>query len=161
MSDEIISEAIEDAYAEIKRADHLIYVSLKYTRTVDVFKSILERLINTFECICDGLLKQLLEEKKIDEIPAPIKAKCDSIKENYHLDEDMIDYINFYIFLRRINKAEYTKRSEFRRHVTMSASMEDGKIIEVTIDVISEYFEKTKAFARHIRRLIGEDLGAD
>ena len=60
-----------------------------------------------------------------------------------------------------VNMAEYSKRSEFRRHVTMSASMDDGQIVEVTIDSVSEYFEKTKAFLRHIRRMFGEDLVTD
>ena len=38
-----MSEYLVDSKQEINRADHLIYVSLKYTRTVDVIKSIIER----------------------------------------------------------------------------------------------------------------------
>ena len=37
---------LDKAKSELKRADHLIFVSLKYTRTVDVIRSIIERLIN-------------------------------------------------------------------------------------------------------------------
>ncbi len=37
-------EFLETAQDELKRADHLMFVSLKYTRTVDVIKSIITRL---------------------------------------------------------------------------------------------------------------------
>ena len=146
-----MKDAIEDAYEEIKRIDHLIYVSLKYTRTVDVFKSIIKRMINSFDCIINGLLKKLLGEKKIEEIPASIKVKCDLLKSTYKNDEALNDYLNFYLLLRKLNRAEYTKRNEFRRHVTMSATIDDGKIVEVTIDSINEYFERIKAFLMYIR----------
>ena len=38
-----------DADEELKRADHMIYVTLKYTRTADVIHNILKRLINAFD----------------------------------------------------------------------------------------------------------------
>ena len=40
---------------ELKRVDHLVYVSLKYTRTVDVIRSIIDRLIikNLFAGDCE------------------------------------------------------------------------------------------------------------
>ena len=47
---------IEPAREEMKRADHLLYVSLKYTRTVDVIKSLIERLFSTIDAITDALL---------------------------------------------------------------------------------------------------------
>ena len=43
------SENIENAVSQLKRADHLLYVTLKYTRTVDVIKSIIKRLISAFD----------------------------------------------------------------------------------------------------------------
>ena len=46
-----MDDALYDAEKELKRVDHLIYVSLKYTRTVDVFKNIIKRLISTIDFI--------------------------------------------------------------------------------------------------------------
>ena len=60
---------LEDAREEMKRADHLLYVSLKYTRTVDVLKSLIDRLINTINAITDELLDYALQKKKIKEKP--------------------------------------------------------------------------------------------
>ena len=39
-------ESLENAKEELKRIDHLIYVTLKYTRTVDVLLSVVERMVN-------------------------------------------------------------------------------------------------------------------
>ena len=51
-----MKDTIEKAKEELKRADHLYYVSLKYTKTVDVIKSIIERLINAFDFTIDSLV---------------------------------------------------------------------------------------------------------
>ena len=47
-----MKESFDEAIQELKRVDHLFWVSLKYTRTVDVIKHVIERLIN---CIGFGL----------------------------------------------------------------------------------------------------------
>ena len=41
-----MKDYLDDVKNEVKRVDHLIYVSLKYTRTVDVIRSVVERIIN-------------------------------------------------------------------------------------------------------------------
>jgi len=141
-----MSEFLEAAIGELKRADHMIYVSLKYTRTVDVIKNILERLILCFDSTFDYLAEGLKEKKLIEEIPSARSKKVDILKKYFEKNPEIQDYIEFYLTLRKINKAEFTRRQEFRRHVTMSAIMEDGKITELNIDVIHEYYNKTKMF---------------
>ena len=141
-----MSEYLEEAIGELKRADHMIFVSLKYTRTVDVIKNILERLITCFDFTFDYLLEHLKENKKIDEIPSARTKKVEVIRVYFANNREIQDYAEFYLTLRKINKADFTRRQEFRRHVTMSAIMEDDRIIELNIDVIHEYYLKTKAF---------------
>ena len=58
---------LEDAREEMKRAEHLLYVSLKYTRTVDVIKSLIGRLINAIDATTDKLLDYAVQKKKIKE----------------------------------------------------------------------------------------------
>ena len=60
MEEEIISPE-----EELKRADHLVYVSLKYTRTCDIMKNAMKRLINAFEMSMHAYLEYLMKEKKI------------------------------------------------------------------------------------------------
>ena len=65
-----------------------------------------------------------------------------------------MDFCDFYLLLRRIHKAKFEKAQEYRRHVTMTAELDGGQKIDITIDIISEYFEKTKEFYLYILRRI-------
>ncbi len=149
-----MNELLQSAMQELKRADHSIAVSLKYTRTVDVIKSIVERLINTIGCALDALLNHAKEQKKIAEIPSIPRLKVDQIKKIYADDKMIVDFCDFYLLLRRIDKAKFDRAQEYRRHVTMTAHLEGGESIEVTIDIISDYFEKSKDFLNYVARLI-------
>ena len=63
-----MKESLDDAIKELKRVDHLYYVSLKYTRTADMMKIMLERLISTFSFGMESLLKHAKEQKKIENL---------------------------------------------------------------------------------------------
>ncbi|MBL7147953.1 MAG: hypothetical protein ISS82_03955 [Nanoarchaeota archaeon] len=147
MLDEHISEV--NAESELRRADHLFFVTLKYTRTCDVIKSIIRRLINAYDLAIIDALYCLKKKKKIKEIPLTPISRIESLRNSYKKIE-MIDFINFYFLLRFIDKAEYTKREEFKRHVTLTV-MQDDEAIEIDIDKIKEYFEKTKEFVDYVR----------
>ena len=142
-----------DAKSELKRAEHLLYVSLKYTRTVDVIKSIIDRLISGIEIMIDKMLEYAKVKRKIKEIPASVTIKCDTVKKVFD-DEKMIDFINFYLMLRKIQKAKYKRSSEYRKHVTMTALVEDT-IININLEVIKEYYEKAVAFLEFAEELTG------
>ncbi len=148
-----VEDFLQQAKQELNRADHSIAVSLKYTRTVDVIKSIIERLINTVGFCLDALLAHAKAQKKIAEIPAMPRVKVDQIKKLY-ADKTISDFCEFYLLLRRIDKAKFDRSQEFRRHVTMTAHLDDGESIEITIDIASDYFERTKEFLNYVARLI-------
>lgn len=146
-----MDEYIHEAKEELKRADHLIYVSLKYTRTVDVIKSVIERLIATFDRVIEGLLVKAEEENKIIEVPpAPMLRVNILMKEIYPDNEELHDYLQFYLLLRKFSKAEYTRAREFRRHVTMTA-MVDGEYHEIKIDHVTDYYKKTIDFIDFVK----------
>jgi hypothetical protein len=141
----------------VKRADHLIYVSLKYTRTVDVLKSIVERLINAVDAGLDALLLAAKEEKRIAEAPSLPRLKIEAVRKAYAGNEVLLHYLSFYLLLRKIDKATFSRAQEYRRHVTMVASFDD-KQVEITIDIISDYFHKTKEFLTLVEQLVeGEE----
>lgn len=143
------AEGFESAVYELKRVDHLIYVSLKYTRTVDVLKNIIERLINTYDFLWSDILAQAERDRKIFEIPVAPAAKCKKIREIYSDDEQMDDEIKFYLLLRQLNKSEYTAHQEFRRHVTMRATLPNGDVEEINIDNITEHYKRAKDFLEY------------
>ena len=148
------NEALQLSSQELKRADHSIAVSLKYTRTVDVIRSIIERLINTVGFCLDALLAHAKAKKKITEIPQILRLKVEEVKKLYAADKFIIDFCDFYLLLRRIHKARFERSQEYRRHVTMTAHLDDGQSVEITIDIISDYFERTKEFLLYISRLL-------
>lgn len=148
-----MEQVLHDAYEELKRVDHLIYVSLKYTRTVDVLKNVLKRLITCFDCVLDSILQKAEDEGRIIEAPHAPRAKATEVRNIYPDDEVMKEFLDFYLLLRDLDQAEYTKSQEFRRHVTMHTQLEPGNY-DVNIDVVTEYYKKSKEYLEHINGLL-------
>ena len=133
---------LRQARDELKRADHLIYVSLKYTRTCDVFKNCIARLIDAIDFSLTAILIQLEEQGKITEIPNQARPRADIVKAKI-VDERIIKLIEFYFWLRQINRAEFDRAREYRRHVTMTCKVE-SQDVEITIDNITQYYKEIK-----------------
>ncbi|MBW3023125.1 hypothetical protein KY308_03400 [Candidatus Woesearchaeota archaeon] len=143
---------LEEASEELKRADHLIYVSLKYTRTVDVIKSIVERLVNAYDLLTQSLLKKQVDEGKLESIPESPLERAKKVAEIYD-DEKVKKNIELYLMLRKIMTAAFDRAREFRRHVTMTAKLKDGTTIDVDIDKIYEYYNTIKDFFIFVRSM--------
>ena len=152
-----MKESFDLAIQELKRVDHLFWVSLKYTRTVDVIKHVIDRLINCIGYGLESILKYAKEKKLLTSIPENAGLRCDLLKKTFPDNIELIDYINFYLLLRKLSKAEYAKREEFRRHVTMIATIDKGEIVEVSIDVLKEYYEKTRNYLTLVKKIINEE----
>ena len=149
-------DSLNDAREELKRVDHLIYVSLKYTRTVDVIRSIIDRLINACDFLVDQVLFIAKQKGRIDELPKLPGTKCDKIRELYKDDDQLINFIDFYMKLRKIIRLEYTRSTEYRRHVYMGVDYE-GEELRVNIDMIVDFYEKTKNFYDYVKDLLDEN----
>ncbi len=142
---------LDEAKEELKRADHLLYVSLKYTRTVDVIRSVIQRLITTYDAVINALLEYALKKKKIKTLPTAPAMKADVLKNVFKNDEKIVDNLNFYLLLRKIIKAKTTKREEYRRHVTMTAHITPTQVVEVNTDILKEHYFKTKDFLEYVK----------
>ena len=151
-----MEEAIENAREELKRVDHLVYVSLKYTRTVDVIRNTLLRMVDAIDFAFDCLLRFSKEKKKIKDVPSIPGLKVDSLEKLFKGDALLSEYVQFYALLRKVLKAKYTKREEYRRHVTMTVKVE-GESIEVNIDVLKEHYEKVKEIVAYAEGVIKND----
>ena|SRR3989338_3462714 len=134
------SENIENAVSQLKRADHLLYVTLKYTRTVDVIKSIIKRLISAFDFAVEEMLEKSKEKKKIRSVPRSPIERIELIKKIIN-DKKIKDYIKFYYLLRQIDKSSFKAKEEYRKHVTLITPK-----IEVDVEKVKEYYYKTKDF---------------
>jgi hypothetical protein len=141
-----MKESLYEAKDELKRVDHQIYVSLKYTRTVDVLVNCLGRMIDAYACMIDALLNYAVEKKMIKEdfIPSSPLEKVDVARTLFN-DEIMNKNMELYLLMRKIVKTSPKKEQEFRRHVTLRTAV-DGKEIIVDIDIVTEYYSTMKEF---------------
>ena len=156
MTEEYLYEEEESANEELKRVDHLIYVSLKYTRTVDVMRSIIERLVNALDLLISTLLDDMKEKGSVsddEEIPAAPALKVEMVNKLFSSDEKIKEMTNFYSDLRKIIRAKYEKSGEFRKNVTMTAKLEEG-IKEIKMDDLKEYYEKVKDYVHYVNDII-------
>ena len=93
-----MNEQLHKAKEELKRVDHLIYVSLKYTRTVDVIRNVVDRLISSFDFVLDSLLQDQIDAEKLEIIPQAPKLKCELI-EKFYIVNHQTNRI-YFIFIR-------------------------------------------------------------
>jgi hypothetical protein len=137
-------EAIENAVEELKRVDHSIFVSLKYTRTVDILVNILIRMVDCYEFLIQALLKYAYEHKMIGDIPSTPKERAVLIKEIFK-EQEVHDNIDLYLLLKAMLKSNYGRENEYRRHVTMKAIVAGREEI-ININIISQYYEYLTSF---------------
>ena len=151
-------ETLENARKELMRVDHLVYVSLKYTRTVDMIKHVIGRLISAYEFLNHALLLYSKELKNISEVPEAPWLKKEKLMELFKDDEIILKNVKIYALLRKIDKVEeYQSSREYRRHVTMTLEV-DGKVIKVDIDKIYEYYDGLQEFNGYVKKMIkGEE----
>jgi len=143
-------ESLYYANQELKRAEHLLYVSLKYTRTGDVIKSLIARLISCFDYIIDGMLRVKEENHEIDKIPEKPFPKIALLKKLYEKDHKMLSFLDFYFLLRKISREKGESRREFRRNLTLTVVVDEKKI-EITIDIVGDYYHRTDEFLKFVR----------
>ena len=146
-------DKVEEAYEELKRVDHLIYVSLKYTRTTDVLKNVIDRMITTCDCMMNALGEHAKQTGKIKSLPSHPLMKCKELKKLYPENKTLMDFLEFYILLKTISKAEYTSINEYRRHVTLIAQLDEGEY-HVHIDKVTEFYKNMKKYMDEIKTLM-------
>lgn len=135
-------ELIDNAKEELKRSDHLIYVSLKYTRTCDIIMNTIKRMIEAFDFLNLALLEHLKDKKKIPNVPEGALNRTELLEKH---DKKYRNYMKLYTLLTKIASSEFDRREEYRKNVTLISHL-DKKDLEITVPMLQEYFEKTKEF---------------
>jgi hypothetical protein len=136
---------IQDAKEELKRADHMLYISLKYTRTCDVMRNIIARLIAAFDLAILAILEMLKETGKIVDIPDNNKTRAEMLSK-YKRNSKV--FLELYYLLLKLLDCTICPREEYRKHVTMICDL-GGKKFEVDVPLLTEYFKKTKQFLEY------------
>ena len=141
-------DQVESADEELKRADHLVYVSLKYTRTCDVMKNAIKRMISAYDLAMAGFLESMRKNKKISDLPASSKERVALVKSL--LGVSVRKYLVLYKLLKDVEKAECTAVEEFRKNVTLRITK--PKALDIKVDDLNRYLGITKEFVAFIKQ---------
>ncbi len=140
---------LEKAKEELKRVDHQVYVTLKYTRTVDVLINVQKRMISAYEAIINALLN--LNNETAD-FPKSVIEKTNKVLEEYD-DPQVRENITIYLLLRKIvNSKSVIKESEYRRPVKLRTVI-DGQEIMIDIDAVSHFYAVLMSFYSYVELL--------
>jgi len=138
-------EGNNDAREELKRADHLIFVTLKYTKTVDVIKNTIHRLINAYDYGIISALEHLKKQKKLKKIPLTPISRAEELRKPTNRRPEMKQFLEFYFLLKRIDKAQYTKKEEYRKNVALTV-LEKDEVFTIDIEKLFEFYKRTRDF---------------
>lgn len=133
-----IDQSMEDIIKEKISADHLMYVSLKYTKTCDVIINLLTRWKNMIDKGMDRLVEKAKKEKKWKPIPDAPRAKLIQLKKIYANNPDIKETLDLYDLFRDIDKLDKIRQSEFRKGVNLKVTYKD-EIIDINLDKLKEY----------------------
>ena len=145
-----MSEILEKIIKEKISADHLMYVSMKYTKTCDVMINLLKRWKIMMDYAFDGLLEIAKKKKKIKKIPTAPKLKLDLIKEIFKKEEDIMDAVKEYEMFKLIETLKKTKAGEFRKGVCLTV-LYRGEEIRIDLDKLKEYVEILERFINYTK----------
>src|SRR3989344_7566186 len=138
-------EDIESAQGELQRADHMIYVTLKYTRTGDVIKNIVERLVGSMNYTITDMLEYAKSKNKLKEVPTSDIAKLELLntvlKPLFAKNKALKEQIDLYMVLKRVSKMPFTVREEYRKNVTLITTE-----TEIDTSTVIAYYGLVKEF---------------
>jgi len=119
-------------------ADHLLYVSLKYTKTCDVIINLLLRWKIMIEYALDVLVEKAKHQKKWKPVPDAPRAKLVQLKKIYAKDDIVSPALDLYELFRDIESLEKVRESEFRKGVNLKVNYK-GEMININLEKLKEY----------------------
>ncbi len=136
---------MEEIIQEKISADHLLYVSLKYTKTCDVIVNLLIRWGTMIEKCIDTILKHAKNKKKIPSISSNPVGKIEQIKKLFKKNKDFIEVISLYEMFKKIEELRQERIGEFRKNVTLKIIYR-GKEININLIELKKYAEMLEKF---------------
>ena len=126
-------------------ADHLLYVSLKYTKTCDVILNLLLRWKIMIEMAMDKLVENVKKKKKWKPVPDAPRAKLVQLKKIYANDSVISETLSLYELFRDIEGLEKVRENEFRKGVNLKVFYK-GETININLDKLKEYASLLERF---------------
>jgi len=144
---------LEDIIKEKISADHLLYVSLKYTKTCDVILNLIKRWTIMIDHSVDGILKHAKKKKKIKTIPTAPRQKIELLKKTCKNIPEVIDTMKIYEFFKRIDNCPKQRESEFRKGVKLRISDSNQEVI-IDLEKLKEYSKILEDFIGYVKQTL-------
>jgi hypothetical protein len=144
---------LEKIMKEKISADHLLYVSLKYTKTCDVILNLIRRWSFMINDSVDGLLDKQKKKKKIKTIPAAPRQRIELVKIQFKKVPEVMKTMELYEFFKRIDNLKTIRESEFRKDVRLKIE-DNGKEIIINLDKLKEYAATLESFISYVKQFL-------
>ncbi len=131
-------------------ADHLLYVSLKYTKTCDVIINLLLRWRTMIELAMDRLVEKAKKEKKWKPVPDAPRAKLTQLKKIYSSDKIISETLELYELFRDIESLNKLRENEFRKGVNLKVEYK-GETININLDKLKDYAALLERFISSLK----------
>jgi len=145
MLEQIIKEKIS--------ADHLLYVSLKYTKTCDVILNLIKRWTIMIDHSVNALLQQSKKKKKVKIIPIAPRQKIELIKKTFKKSPEILETMEIYEFFKRIDSCPKKREHEFRKGVRLRVD-DKGKETDIDLEMLKEYSKILESFISYVKQFL-------
>jgi hypothetical protein len=136
---------MEDIIQEKISADHLLYVSLKYTKTCDVIMNLILRWTRMIDTSIDKILEVAKKKKKVSTISTNPLGKIEQVEKLFKKDQNFQEVIDLYKMFRKIKELRTERIGEFRKNVTLTVFYQ-GKEVNINLEKLKEYAEMLEKF---------------
>ena len=144
---------MEEIIQEKISADHLLYVSLKYTKTCDVIVNLILRWKKMIEKSIIEIEKHAKKKKKISSIPENPKGEIEVIRKLMKKDQNFIKVIDMYEMFRKIEELRKERIGEFRKNVTLKVFYK-GEEININLEQLKKYAEMLEKFISSTKQFL-------
>lgn len=144
---------MEEIIQEKISADHLLYVSLKYTKTCDVILNLILRWRRMIEVSLEHILVHAKKKKKITSIPNSPLEKIEIAKKLFKNDKNFLEVLELYGMFRKIEDLRKERIGEFRKNVTLKIWYL-GKEINVNLEQLKIYAEMLEKFISSTKQFL-------
>lgn len=131
-------------------ADHLLYVSLKYTKTCDVIINLLLRWKIMIDMAMERLIEKAKKAKKWKPVPDAPRAKLVQLQKIYAAEPVVAQTLELYELFRDIEKLDKVRESEFRKGVNLRTTYK-SQVININLDKLKEYADLLERFISYLK----------
>lgn len=143
-----VNEKIFYAMQDLKGLDHLIHFSLKYTRTTNVLRNVLEKIKNVEESLIDAMFYYIqtkdasIQKQTVSVLKS--KVSCD-----FFDDQVLNENHAFYLKVKKLLRIDSSRRGDFRKHVALIYDF-DGEEYIFDLKEATDYYNKLREYFAYI-----------